>query len=158
MWEYRFEVEFSNLYISSNENDSYHSAQVTSPGNIKGCVSLPYPLFLTYFSSRTDRLSSSLTLLGDFSSSNRPSQHEMSTFNFWANLRSSFFHHLFIHPRPTGPRNFNFRRLISALSFASVFFHVQTHSTRAIFLAVIKLLETHQYFLVLIPAFPFFFM
>ena len=31
-------------------------------------------------------LSSSLTLLDDSSSSNRPSQLEMSTFNFWANV------------------------------------------------------------------------
>ena len=35
--------------------------------------------------------------------------------------------------------------MIPALSFATVFFHVRTHSTRVIFLAVIKLLETHQY-------------
>ena len=60
-------------------------------------------------------------------------------------FRSSFFHHLFIPPRPTGPRNFKVRCLIPALSFATVFFHIRTHSTRGIFLAVIKLLETHQY-------------
>ena len=91
--------------------------------------------------------SSSLTLLDDSSSSNRPLQHEMSTFNFWASVsfRSSFFHHLFIPPRPTSPRNFKVRCLIPALSSATVFFHVRTHSTRLIFLAVIKLLETHQY-------------
>ena len=51
----------------------------------------------------------------------------------------------FIPPRHSGPRNFKVRCLIPALSFATVYFHVRTHSTRAIFLAVIKLLETHQY-------------
>ena len=77
-------VGVSNLHISSNENDWCHSAPVTFPGIIKGCVSLPRSLlFLIYFSSRTDWLSSSLTLLDDSSSSKRPSQHEMSTFNFW---------------------------------------------------------------------------
>ena len=60
-------------------------------------------------------------------------------------FRNSFFHHLFIPPKPTGSRNFKVRCLILALSFATVFFHVRTHSTRVIFLAVIKLLETHQY-------------
>ena len=60
-------------------------------------------------------------------------------------FRSSFFHHLFIPPRPTGLRNFKVRCFIPALSFATVFFHVRTHSTRFIFLAVIKLLETYQY-------------
>ena len=35
-----------NLYISSNENDWCHSARVTSPGNIKGCLSLPLPHLL----------------------------------------------------------------------------------------------------------------
>ena len=51
----------------------------------------------------------------------------------------------FIPLRPTGPRNFKVICLILALSFATVFFHVRTNSTRAIFLAVIKLLDTHQY-------------
>ena len=82
----RFAVGVSNLYISSNKNDSCHSARMTYPCNIKGSVTLFRPLFLTYFSRRTVQLSSSLTLLDDSSSSNRPSQHEMSTFNFWASV------------------------------------------------------------------------
>ena len=54
-----------NLYILSNENDSCHSAQMTSPDNIKSGVTFFRPLFLTYFSSRTDRLSASLNLAGE---------------------------------------------------------------------------------------------
>ena len=98
---------------SSNNSDLCHSARVTSSDNIKG-------------GANTLSLSSSLTLLDDSSSSNRPSQHERSTFNFWTSVsfRSPFFHHLFIPPRPTGPRNFKVRHLTLALSFATVFFHV----------------------------------
>ena len=87
------------------------------------------PLFFTNF-------------LTDSSSSNRPSQHEMSTFNFWASVPlrvHSFIIYSFLLDPPF------LRTLILALSFATVFFYVQTHSTRAIFLVVIKLLETHHY-------------
>ena len=57
-------------------------------------------------------------------------------------FRSSFFHHSFL----LDPLVFETSRLTLALSFATVFFfHVPTHSTRAIFLTVIKLFETHQY-------------
>ena len=58
-----------NLYISSNEGDLCHSAS-DLPGQYKMLCIAP---------------SSSLTLL-DSSSSNRPSQHEMSTFNFCASV------------------------------------------------------------------------
>ena len=88
-----------------------------------------FTLFLTYFSSRTDRF---LFFTG-------------SSWLLQRSFRSSFFHHLFIPHRPTGPRSFKVRCLIPAVSFAIVFFHVRTHGTRAIFLAVIKLLETHRY-------------
>ena len=40
-------VEVSNLYISSNENDSCYSAQMTFPGNMKGVVTLLRPFFFT---------------------------------------------------------------------------------------------------------------
>ena len=80
--------------------------------------------------------------------------HEMSTFNFWASVPlgvHSFI--IFIPPRPT-----EVWCLIPALSFELSSSNVWTHSTRVIFLAVITLLETHQYYFVLIPVFPFFLM
>ena len=104
--------------------------------------SLPHIFF------KQDRhLSYSLTLLGDSSSSNRPSLHEMSTFNFWARVPlgvHSFIIYSFLLD-PLVLETLRLDVLIPALSFATVFFHVRTHSIRAIFLAVIKLLETHQH-------------
>ena len=55
-------------------------------------IDLLFPLSVAYHvtsacpSSRTVCLSSSLTLLDNSSSSNRLSQYEMSTFNFWASV------------------------------------------------------------------------
>ena len=95
-------VEVSNLYISSNENDSGHSARMTSPGNIKGGVTFLRPLFLAYLSITTDRLSSSLTLLNDSSRINRPSQHEMSAFSFWASVLLGV-HSFIIYSFPLDP-------------------------------------------------------
>ena len=84
--------------------------------------------------------------LTDSCSSSSPSQHEMSTFKFWASIplgvHSSI---IYSFPLSTGPWSFKVRCLIQVLSFATVIFHIRTHSTRATFLAVIKLLETHQY-------------
>ena len=111
---------------------------MTSPGNIKGSlIFFPPPLFVT--------LLSSLTLLDDSSSSNRPSQHEMSTFNCWASVPLGV-HSFIIHSSETHWLSKRLVRcLIPALSFETVFFHVRIHSTKVFFLAVIKLLETHQY-------------
>ena len=82
----------------------------------------------------------------------------MSTFNIWASVpfRSSFFHHLFNPPRPTGPRNFKVRCLIPALSFATVFssMYVLTAQGLSFWLSLsfLKFINI----LVLIPIFPFF--
>ena len=125
-------VLVAELLLQKERISNYYLVQELSPGQYKRRCNI-----LSLFSS--------LTLLHD-SSSLRTSQHEISIFSFWASvplgIHSSIYSFL---PRPSGPRNFKVRCLIPALSFATVFFHVRTHSTKSIFLAVIKLLETHQY-------------
>ena len=74
-----------DFIFSSNEDDLSHTTRMTLPGSIKASENV-LSLSSSHFSSRTDRLPSTLTLLDDSSRSNRPSQHEICTFNFWASV------------------------------------------------------------------------
>ena len=80
-----------DFIFSTNEDGLCHSVRITFPGNIKkNCVTLSLPLFLTDLSSRRT-----------ISTRRKCIQHLGH-----CSLRRPFLYHLFLPPRPTGPRTF----------------------------------------------------
>ena len=87
-----------DFIFSSNEDDLSHSTRMAFPGSIKGRANAPHiffeqdgpTLFLTQSSSRAPTFNT------------RRAHSTMGHCSFWRLVLC----HLFIPPRPTGPRNF----------------------------------------------------
>ena len=104
---------FDFIFLT-NQDGLYHSARITFPGNIKSCLTLSLPFFLTDPSSRH-------TI-----STRREHIQHLGHYSF----RRPFLYHLFLPPRPTGPWNFrlNAQFLLWYLQLLSSI--CTTHSTK----------------------------
>ena len=132
-------VGVSNLHISSNENDQCHSANITSPGNIKGRTNHSRPLFAsslasswTYQSTWESTFSLLPWLSLTYFEQDRPTFSSLTTESSPLNIMrrahpiygplvsgKSFFHHssFLLNQRILGETNWIF--LIPALTSAS---------------------------------------